>query len=508
MSGFAALSINEKRYPSGQRLKIAKRGREWREVPQMVWDLFWATHFGQLRGGAYCGLVTASIGDADTIDLRTHRGAFRNRFENDLVGLGGNIGIGHVSDSNKQPYNVEQSRFGRFVLCFDGNIINRQELIDQILAFGSSLPRDDDVGVLAHLIGLGKDMADGIRIAAERIHGTFALAILTPEGLYVALSPDGHKPAVIGQKEGAVLIASETCQFQTTGFKLVRDVEPGEILFVHGDEVETVATLPAQQIQGCSFCGVYTGYVTSTIFGVPVSRTRRRLGAKHAERDIEAGFIPDIVIGVPESGRFGALGCKMAWDIALMAGIVKRTPFYYELLTRFPHARRSFGPSTQAERNLEAWTKLLPVSESILEILEQVEGLIEAKLAASGGQKIVIDIVVCDDSIVRGTQTENDLIPKIMSLKGYIESKFDVEIRIHFRISNPPLLSCCLWGKSTKEGDNLAAVNESGQQRAEEEIAERLGAASVKYNTIQDLADAHGIPLEDLCVDCDCLPAT
>jgi len=507
MSGIAAISTDPTCYPATKRVMIAKIGRLEQYVPRFIWDLFWMTHFAQHRGPAHSGLVTVNNGDIESIDLRTHRGEFREKFEPDLVGFGGDTGMGHISDSTAQPYNVDQSRLGRFAIGFDGNLINLKQLVQEFLDFGKVLPRADDIGVLAHLIGLGTDFVEGFAKAAEKVDGTFAAAVLTGNGIYVVQSPDGHRPLVLGQKTGAVAVASESCQFQNTGFHLVRDVEPGEIIFLSKGKMEVVAKLDPVPVMYCSFCGVYNGNPASIMFGAPVSRTRRRLGGSLAERDIAEGFIPDFIIGVPDSGRFHAIGAKAAYDLALMAGRIKRTPIYSEFLIKYG-ARRSFTPADQKARDLEAQMKLLPLSEDLLEILQAIKGLIEAKLAESGGQKIVIHIAVYDDSIVRGTQTKNDLVPKLLSLKQWIESQYEVEIQIHFRISNPPLLSHCPFGKSVKQGERLAAVDDYGQQLTEERIATDLGAASVRYNTIEDLANAHGIPLERLCVACDQLPSS
>ncbi len=506
MSGFAAISVDPETYPVDEKLRIGKVGRQWQYVPRFIWDLFWCTFFAQHRGPAFSGLVTATLGEDDSFDLRIHRGPFRDKFEGDLTGLDGNLGIGHISDSTTQPYLVEGSRLGPFAICFDGNVTNLAELIRQFQDFGQILPRADDVGILAHLIGLGTDFIDGFKKAAERAEGTFLIAILTPDGIYVVQSPDNHKPAVIGQKTGAVAIISESCQLANTGFTILRDVAPGEVLLLRNGKLTSPGCLPSCQLQRCSFEQVYTAYPTSNILGRPVSVTRRELGARLAQKDIAQGFLPDLVIPVPDSGRFCATGYKWAFDIALMNGKVKRTPIYYELLTKYPHARRSFTPASKEERDLEAQMKLLAVSGSILELLQPIQGLIEAKLAATKGQKIIIDIVVCDDSIVRGTQTTNKLVPKLKALLNHIKSDIEVEIRIHFRISNPPLLSYCPFGKATKRDEPLAAVTNDGQIRSEEQIAERLGVASVRYNTIDDLAQAIDVPLTELCVACDRLP--
>jgi amidophosphoribosyltransferase len=211
---------------------------------------------------------------------------------------------------------------------------------------------------------------------------------------------------------------------------------------------------------------VYTGFPNSVFEGVPDSLVRKRLGAALAARDIARGFIPDVVIPVPDSGRFHAIGYQQEFCRQMMAGKIARVPLYDELLLKYPYAGRSFIPREQKQRDKEARIKLLASGED-----------------CSG--KVV---VVCDDSIVRGTQAQMDLVPKLRRA-GVRE--------IHFRISNPELRSHCRWGKTTQKGELLA-----DRVPAVADRARYLGVEDLEYNTIQDLAAAIGRPLDSLCVDC------
>jgi amidophosphoribosyltransferase len=190
------------------------------------------------------------------------------------------------------------------------------------------------------------------------------------------------------------------------------------------------------------------------------------LGAALARRDIQRGFIPDVVIPIPDSGRFHAIGYHQEFCRQMMAGTITRMPLYDELLLKYPYAGRSFIPQDQALRDREARIKLLASGEDC-----------QGKVVAA-----------CDDSIVRGTQTQTELVPKLRQA-GVKE--------IHFRISNPELRSHCVWGKTTKEGEVLASRIPSMEDR----IA-FLGVDGLEYNTIEDLAEAIGRPRESLCVDC------
>jgi len=506
MSGFAAISVNPRIYPAESRVRMYLVGQHWVEVPQIVWDLFWTTFYGQHRGPAFGGIASYTEDEDHPIMIRTHQGPFREGFERDTLGFEGTLAVGCTSDSTRQPLLIEESPFGPFAISFDGNVVNRSAILEEFRKSRRALERADDIAILARLIASGDDLIDGFRQAAEKVQGAFVVTLLSQQGIYIAQSPSGHKPAVIGRKDGAVAVVSESCQLSNTGFKLVGDLEPGQVVCLQNGELKSLVRLGSHRIAHCSFEHIYTQFATSRANGVSASLVRKRLGAKHAKRDIQAGFVPDIVIPVPDSGRFHAIGYLQAWIAAINAGKIRRIPLYDELLAKYPYARRSFTPATQEERNREAKFKLLPSSESLLDIIGLIEGLIQQKLVETDGKVIVIHIVVCDDSIVRGTQTANDLVPKLKSLIQWINSEVKVEIKIHFRISNPELLSVCRFGKSTKAGDNLAAVDQDGRRRSPEQIAENLGAASVAYNTIADLVEATGIPLNELCVACDKLP--
>jgi amidophosphoribosyltransferase len=219
-------------------------------------------------------------------------------------------------------------------------------------------------------------------------------------------------------------------------------------------------------VQTCSFYWIYTGFASDAFEGVPDSLVRKRMGAALARRDVASGFTPDVVIPVPDSGRFHAIGYHQEFCRQMMEGKVKRVPLYDELLLKYPYAGRSFIPSDQKQRDREARVKLL----------------------ASGEDCRGKVIAVCDDSIVRGTQTQMELVPKLR-MAGVKE--------IHFRISYPELRSHCPWGKTTRKGELLAC-----RIPAIEDRMRFLGVEGLMYNTIADVADAIGRPLETLCVDC------
>ncbi len=424
-------------------------------------DLFWGTFYHQHLGEAYAGLSTC---DAGKFHIRTHRGRFRATFTEDMEGLGGTEGIGYCGPV-REPYFTE-SRVGELSMAFSGNVTNLAGLLARFKSQGHVLTRGDDIEIITMVVAQGADVVDGIRKLAEKVEGAFSLLILTREGVFAARGPAGHWPLVIGEKEGAVIAASESGGFANLGYHRVRDIEPGEIVLLKNGRWETKGRISSARTQVCSFQWVYTGFPTSVFESVPDSLVRKRLGAALAARDIVRGFVPDVVIPVPDSGRFHAIGYHQEFCRQMMAGTISRIPLYDELLVKYPYAGRSFIPRDQRQRDKEARIKLL----------------------ASGEDCTGKIVVVCDDSIVRGTQAQTDLVPKLRRT-GVKE--------IHFRISNPELRSHCRWGKTTQKGELLADRVLSIEDRAR-----YLGVEDLEYNTIEDLAAAIGRPVESLCVDC------
>lgn len=444
MPGLFALSIDPDKYKS-----------------VFLDDLFLGTFYHQHLGEAYSGLSTWANG---LFHIRTHRGLFRATFSQDLEGLGGTEGIG-CCGSVREPY-FSDSRLGKLSACFSGNVINLNELVERFKNLGHIFTTGDDIEIITKLLGQGQDVADGIRKMGEEIEGAYSLLVLTGEGIYAARCPSGHWPLVIGTKEGAAAVASESGGFANLGFQRVRDLEPGEIVLLKNGQWESKGVTAAARVQACSFYWVYTGFPNNVFEGVPDSLVRKRLGAALARRDVERGFTPDVVIPVPDSGRFHAIGYHQEFCRQMMAGRVSRVPLYDELLMKYPYAGRSFIPQDQKQRDKEARIKLLASGED-----------------CSG--KVV---AVCDDSIVRGTQARMDLVPKLRQA-GVKE--------IHFRIANPELRSHCRWGKTTKKGEVLA-----GRIPLKQDRAKYLGVEGLDYNSIDDLAEAIGRPRETLCVDC------
>lgn len=449
MSGLAGLSIDPRKYKGN-----------------FLSDLFWLTFYQQHLGEDYAGLSTLDSGE---IKIRTHRGLFRPTFSNDLLGLEGTEGIGFCGP-DREPFSTS-SKLGKFSACFSGNLVNGPELTERFKSLGHTFERDgDDIEVITKLIAQGKDLVSGIRILANETPGAYALLLLAEEGIYASLCPTAHWPLVIGEKEGAVTVVSDSGGLGNLGFTLIRDLEPGETILIREGRWEPKGMVQGGVVQFCSFFWVYTGSPAAVFRSIPASIVRKRLGACHARRDISRGFFPDIAIPIPDSGRFHATGYHQEFCRQMAKGQIDKLPLYEEPIIKYPHAGRSFTPQEEAARIQEAEIKIVPLREDYRDLI----------------------LVYIDDSLVRGTQTKTNLVPKLKSL-GVKE--------IHARFSNPALLAHCPWGKTTKKGETLAYRIPSKEERMI-----YLEVDSLEYNMIDDLVEAIGLPREQLCVDCDLPP--
>jgi amidophosphoribosyltransferase len=306
------------------------------------------------------------------------------------------------------------------------------------------------------------------------------MLVLTETGeLYAARDRYGRTPVILGEKEGAFAVAFETCSFSNLDYRVRRDLGPGEVVRLTAESEETCLP-PGPEMAICAFLWVYYGYPASSYEGQCVEKVRYRCGESLARRD--AGkFQADMVAGVPDSGVGHALGYARAAAVPYARPFVKYTPTW----------PRSFMPQKQDHRELIARMKLIPVPDLIR------------------GQRIVF----CDDSIVRGTQLR-DQVHRLYD---------DGASEIHMRIACPPLLFGCRFlnfSRSRSEMDLAArrAIKELEGDAADidsyrdpdgahyasmvERIQKRLGLASLRYQRLDDLRAAIGVPSEKICTFC------
>ena len=358
--------------------------------------------------------------------------------------------IGHVSLKEPQPF-FAHTKMGEIAVAFSGNIRNSQEIRENLLKLGCAFTSYTDVELIARLIGQYENPVEGIKNMAGRIRGAFSLVLITEAGIYAARDPFGFRPLIIGKDIRGCAVASESPSLKENGMKIIQDVRPGEIILIEKQGFTTVGAIPSLRSVHCAFEWAYIARYDSVIDGVPVYEARHNLGAALAKNDdIEA----DLVVPVPMSGTGHAVGYHHA----------SRIPYGYAYVYN-RYSDRSYTPLDQRERDRIATEKL-----------SLIGGMVRGK-----------KIVLCDDSIVRGTQMRR----QVMRLREAGARE------IHIRVASPPLMAPCEYGISTRTYKELIARNHSV-----EEIQKLLGADTLRYNSIDDFVSAIGIPAEKLCLSC------
>ena len=406
---------------------------------------------------------------------------FKSKFADEYKSMTGQLGIGVISDQDPQPILIS-THFGEFAVATMGRILNAQALIQQLHKQGVAFSEISSGGInrteiVARMIAAGKNPVDGIASALERIEGSCSLFLLTTSGLYAARDNRGRTPMVLGRRGGDWAVASESCAFPNLGFRIERDLEPGEIVLIEPHGIQQMrAGFERKQI--CAFLWIYTGYPASRYEGVSVEAVRERCGRLLAKADhVEADF----AAGVPDSGTGHAIGYAMEADIPYRRPLVKYTPGY----------GRSYTPPSQEIRDLVAEMKLLPIREVI------------------EGNRIVL----CEDSIVRGTQLRNLTVQKLWEGKAR---------EVHVRPACPPLMFPCQFLRATRTVHELAArraikalegresddvspyLDENSQKYSDmvDWIRRDLNVTSLRYQRLDDMVQAIGLPREQLCLYC------
>jgi len=444
--------------------------------------LFYGTDYHSHLGTEYGGMVV--LGDEFVRQIHDlSQSQFKSKFFDDCHRMVGNKGIGVISACDEQPIYLN-SRFGPLCLATAGIVENTEALAAQLLKKGISFAEVGCKGVnttelIGKLINQGTDLVDGIEKMFAAIEGSCSLLLLNRTGIYVARDRFGYTPLVVGRSAGAWGVTSESSAFPNLGFETVKYVEPGEILLINEDGIVQRKPGRRHPAQTCAFLWIYTGFPASSYEGINVEIVRERSGRHLARRDTDINI--DVVSGVPDSGLAHGLGYAMESGKPFRRPLVKYTPGY----------GRSYTPPSQKTRDLIAKMKLIPIEEVI-----------------RGNS-----IVVCEDSIVRGTQLKNFAIKKL----------WDCGAReIHVRAACPPLMFPCRFNLSTRSIDELAARKAIRQieghdlldvseyldptspkyERMVEVIRQDLGVTTLRYQTVDDMVEAVGKPRHQLCLYC------
>ncbi len=450
-----------------------------------VTDLFYGTdynsHLGTKRGGlatydAEEGMFARSIHNLEST-------YFRTKFEDELDKFKGNAGIGIISDTDPQPI-IINSHLGRFAIVTVAKIVNLEEieaeLLSQNMHFAElSSGNTNQTELISLLIIQGRTFVEGIENVFRRVKGSCSMLLLSEDGSIIAARDKwGRTPIVIGRKDGAFAATSESSSFPNLDYEIDRYLGPGEIVRMTADGVEQLRK-PEEKMQICSFLWVYYGFPTSCYEGRNVEEVRFTSGLKMGQKDDSQ---VDCACGIPDSGVGMALGYAEGKGVPYHRAISKYTPTW----------PRSFTPSKQEMRSLVAKMKLIPN-----------RAMLKDKR-----------VLFCDDSIVRGTQLRDNV--KVLYEYGAKE--------VHIRIACPPLIYACpfvgftasksplelitrriiaeLEGDADKNLDKYATTGSPEYEKMVSIIAERFGLTSLKFNTLETLVEAIGLPKCKICTHC------
>ena len=448
-------------------------------------DLFYGTdynsHLGTRRGG-----MAGYNKEEKTFTRSIHNlesSYFRTKFEPTLDRFRGcTSGIGVISDTDAQPL-IINSHLGRFAIVTVAKIQNLDELAAQLLQQNMhfaelSSGKTNPTELIALLIIQGKNFVEGIENVFAHIKGSCSMLLLTEDGIIAARDKWGRTPIVVGKKEGAWAATSESTAFANLDYEIAHFVGPGEIVRLRPDGMEQMRA-PEERMQICSFLWVYYGFPTSTYEGRNVEEARYASGQLMGQEDSTP---VDCVCGIPDSGIGMALGYAAGMKRPYQRAISKYTPTW----------PRSFTPANQDMRSLVAKMKLI------------------ANRAVLNGKRVLF----CDDSIVRGTQLRDNV--KVLFDDGAKE--------VHMRIACPPLIYGCPFigftssksdmelitrriikdfeGDENANLDKYATTDSPEYQRLVEEIRRRLGLTTLRFNKLEQLVQAIGLPKCRLCTHC------
>ena len=420
--------------------------------------LYALQHRGQESAGIVCW-------DGEHLGVERGMGQVSDVFKEKVIArLPGKRALGHTRYStagtsviaNAQPIVVKTS-LGPLGIVHNGNLTNPVEIRQRLENEGSIFQTTSDTEVILHLMARNarKDVVESFMLALEQVQGAYSLLLITDQCLIAARDPHGFRPLALGDLDGSPCFASESCAFDLLGARAVRELEPGEVVVSRRgriDQVESyrlpeIPSLPAR----CIFEHVYFARPDSHVFGEAVSQVRLKMGARLAR---EAPAAADVVVPVPDSGLFAALGYSRESGLPLEFGLIRNH-----------YVGRTFIQPKQSIRNFGVKVKLNPVRE-----------LIQGKR-----------VVLVDDSIVRGTTSQK--IVRMVRDAGAAE--------IHVRISAPPTRHSCHYGIDTPtESELIASAHDV------EEIRLFVGADSLAYLSVDGLLSCVKGERDSYCTAC------
>lgn len=409
--------------------------------PENIHDVSSLSYLGLLalqhRGQESAGICVNKDGK---FNIHKAMGLVENVFSEDkLANLEGEMAIGHVRYSttgssllvNAQPMLINCIK-GDLALAHNGNLINSKELKLNLESHGSIFHSTLDTEVIAHLVARSfeDNMINALIQSLHQLKGAFSLIAMTKDSLIACRDPYGFRPLALGKLEKGYVIASETCAFDMIGAEFIREIEPGELIVINEEGIESIKYCSERESKFCVFEFIYFARPDSHIGGQNVHKARNEMGRQLA---IEMNIDADLVIPIPDSGTAAALGYAEKSGITFSKGIMRNR-----------YVGRTFIQPTQEIRDLKVRIKLSPIKEII------------------DGKRVIL----VDDSIVRGT-TSKQIINRVREA-GATE--------VHLAISSPPVIDPCFYGLDTSKRQELIA-----REMTPEEIAEHIGADSLTY---------------------------
>lgn len=449
-----------------------------------VFDLFFGTDYHSHLGTRRGGLAVYGANGFNRAIHNIENSPFRTKFERDFDEMKGNIGIGCISDSEPQPLLV-RSHLGNFAIATVGRINNIDALVQKAFQEGTTHFLEMSGGsinateLVASLVNRGANITEGIKIAQDAIDGSMSILILTSKGIFAARDKFGKTPVVIGKKADALCVSFESFAYLNLGYEPLKELGPGEIDFIAAEGVDVLCP-PRGETNICTFLWVYYGNPASIYEGQNVENMRYGCGSMLAKRD---NITADAVAGLPDSGTAHAIGYANASKLPLTRPFVKYTHTW----------PRSFMPQNQSRRDLIAHMKLIPL-----------DMMIRNKR-----------LVLIDDSLVRGTQ-----------LRGTADFLYRSGAKeLHIRLACPPLLYGCPYLNFSRSSSELeliarrkvAALEGEGYESKLqaytdpdspeyaamiEAIRSELQFTSLRYNRLDDMLAATGVPACKCCTYC------
>ncbi len=412
----------------------------------------------QHRGQESAGIVSSRDGK---LHLEVGMGLVADVFQgNRLEKLTGNMAIGHnrystAGDSalaNAQPCLINYSE-GSLSLAHNGNLVNAMTIRRRLGASGSIFQSTNDSEVIVHLMAQAKGdtFVDRAATALNELKGAYSLLLMTEDEMIAARDPQGFRPLCLGKLDGAYIIASESCAFDLIEGEFIRELEPGELLLINKDGLQSFFPFQKAPTRQCVFEHIYFSRPDSFLFNKSVYETRKEIGRALAQ---EWPADADLVVPVPDSGVISAMG------------FAEESGLPYEMgLIRNHYVGRTFIEPQSQIRHFGVKVKL-----------NAVRPVLEGKR-----------VVVIDDSIVRGTTSRK--IVKMIRDAGAKE--------VHLRISSPPILFSCFYGIDTPTKNELLASKYDLKG-----IKEFLQADSVHYISIEKMLSVFKDQKGNFCTAC------